>query len=147
MAISVNDKNQILFNGQPKFLLGVYDASYDANLNANGDVSDWDNSLTTTDRLFELPINFYLNEWYWGASPSSVQALVTALQAYGIYYSHSNNCYSSYFSPAAYPADTDDAYLSGLAGISQLGGTYVMDECEPALAGAVFNQSHQIQER
>lgn len=134
MAISVNDKNQILFNGQPKFLLGVYDASYDANLNANGDVSDWDNSLTTTDRLFELPINFYLNEWYWGASPSSVQALVTALQAYGIYYSHSNNCYSSYFSPAAYPADTDDAYLSGLAGISQLGGTYVMDECEPALA-------------
>ncbi|HEY9156678.1 MAG TPA: hypothetical protein VIO10_01890 [Candidatus Binatus sp.] len=134
MAISVNDENQILFNGQSKFLLGVYDASYDANINANGNVSDWDNYLITTDRLYELPINFYLNEWYWGASPRSVRALVTALRAHGIYYSHSNNCFSANLSPAAYPADTDDAYLSALAGISHLGGTYIMDECAPALA-------------
>ncbi len=149
MAISFNEENQILFNGQPKFLLGVYDSSYDSNLAYNGDVSGWDNSLTTNRRLYELPINLYLNYGYWGASPSSLQALVTALQAHGIYYSHSNNCFSSYLSPVpsppgAFPADIDDAYLSGLAGINQLGGTYVMDECLPALTAPSLTRTRRL---
>jgi hypothetical protein len=149
MAISVNDKNQILFNGKPKFLLGVYDSSYDVNLNNNGDVAGWDNSLTTTDRLFELPVNFYLNYWYWGALPNSVQALSTALQAYGIYYSHDDNCFQSNLNPipnppGVFPTDVDDSYLSGLAAISQLGGTYIMDECSPGMAAPSLVRANRL---
>ncbi len=139
MSMSVNDKNQILFNGQPQFLLGVYDSSYDDTLNSSGDITGWDNYLTLTDRLYDLPINFYMNEWYNSAAPSAIQALVTALQAHGISDSLTNNCFSvwpsSYgLSSGTYPVYTDDSYLSGLAAISQLGGTYIMDECIPGLA-------------
>ena len=134
MAISFDENNRILFNGQPKFLLGVYDSG----LGYNSTASSFEGNLITNRHLFELPINFYLNYWYGSMPVSSVQALVTALQWHGASYVSTANCFAARGQFTDFPSQTNNTFMSGLAGINGLGGMYVMDECSSDLAAGEF---------
>ncbi|MDE2311708.1 MAG: hypothetical protein KGJ93_01270 [Patescibacteria group bacterium] len=143
MPISANENNQILFNGTSKFLIGAYDSG----LGYTTSESSWENTLfsaTGSRRLGDVPINFYLNYWYGSTPANAIQALVNVLKNHGIRYIQTDNCSGSSGQFGGFPSDTDNSYLSGLAGISDLGGWYVADECTPDLAAGSLDRVRRL---
>ncbi|HBI33916.1 MAG TPA: hypothetical protein DEA43_03665 [Candidatus Moranbacteria bacterium] len=139
MKVAVDEHNRILKNGVPTFMLGVYDSGLGYTLSK----STWEDSLITNRRLFELPINFYINYWY-GITPlDNMNVLLEIMGDHNISYLQTGNCFSS-SPPSGFFIDTDDAYLSGLAANPSLGGYYTIDECTANLVPTMFSQYDRL---
>jgi hypothetical protein len=134
MTVSFDENNRILFRGQPSFILGVYDSGLGYTTSESG----WNSTFTNSRRLFELPINFYNNYWYGGASVTSMNVMSKVLQDHGIYFIHTGNCFGSSFSALSFPIHANDSYLVGMSNISGMAGFYLMDECAAELVPSVF---------
>jgi hypothetical protein len=135
MTLSFDEQNRILVRGQPTFLLGVYDSALGYTTVENG----WEDMLTTQRRLFELPINLYLNYWYGGASNDSILPLMNVLQRRGILFLQTSNCFASSPAGGEFWWETEPmADLQARAGHPGFAGVYVADECRGDLAQDVF---------
>ncbi len=140
MAVSFDAQNRFLLHGRPAFLLGVYDSG----MGYAADEATWTNLFTTSRRLFELPINFYLNYWYGGAANASMLPMMNVLGGHGIYNLTNANCFShntveqmggSWFTSST------DAVIQQRAAHPYFGGFYAADECIPSLVPDVFGHT------
>jgi hypothetical protein len=136
MTVSFDDKNRILIRGEPRFVLGVYDASP-----AAGTTDEfWEQRLwsaTGERRLGGVPINFYLNYQLGGVSTAGLTALVANLERHGVTYIQTANCFS--MSRRAFPVDTYDSYVTAFADAGG-GGYYTADECDPSMIPGTITQ-------
>jgi hypothetical protein len=142
MTVSFDDQNRFLLHGKPSFLLGVYDSG----MGYSGSDQGWTDLLTTQRRLFELPINFYLNYWYGGAPNSSILPLMDVLQQSGIYYLTNANCSSSTTidQQGGWFMAGPDSTIQQRAADPGFGGFYAADECSPTLIPNVFGHYQQM---
>jgi hypothetical protein len=144
MNVSVDAQNRFLLKGVPSFLLGVYDSG----LGYTSLESSWQSTLTTERRLFELPINLYLNYWYGNAANASMMPLMNVLQTHGISMLTNANCSGSVAAAATGPnwflQSTDDivAQRSTHPGFA---GYYAADECQAPIAADVFANYQRMQ--
>jgi hypothetical protein len=134
--ISTDQNQRILYSGVPTFVLGVYDAgeSYYT------DRATWETELTAQRRLFNLPINFYLNYQYGGAPNSAIIPLLQDLQSHGIGYLDTANCFSTV--PIAGTSFFDTASNTDVqtrAATLRYLGVYRTDECVGSQAPNVFS--------
>jgi hypothetical protein len=142
MSMSFDEYNRYLIRGKPAFLLGVYDAG----LNYVLPEATWrDKIFGEARRLFELPINMYLNYWYGQTPPANLKSMMNVLQKEGIEFLLTGNCYQNGFNPDAFPIHRNDAYVKDVASHPGLAGFYVMDECVAELAPAVFEKTRRLQ--
>jgi hypothetical protein len=114
------------------FLLGVYDSGIGYTTTA----AAWTAYLTSSRRLFELPINTHLNYWFGAAPANAMTSLMDALQASGIKYLQTGNCFST--TPAGGLINTCDSYVTTLRAHPGLAGYYTADECVASLASPTF---------
>jgi len=135
MTFSFDEQNRILVRGQPTFLLGVYDAGLGYTTTESG----WEDMLTAQRRLFELPINLYLNYWYGAAPNDSILPLMNLLQRRGILFLQTSNCFSGSSVGSDFWWETAPmADLQTRTAHPGFGGVYVADECRGDLAQDVF---------
>lgn len=140
MTVSFDEHNRFLVRGKPTFFLGVYDAG----LGYFTAERQWVDTLTAQRRLFELPLNLYINYWYGGASALSMQLLMNVLQASNILYLQTGNCFDRGYDAKSFKIDTDSAYLQDLSSHKGLAGFYTADECVAALAPTMFVQYQRL---
>lgn len=136
MAVSFDVYNRFLVRDIPTFWLGVYDSG----MGYPATESQWTNNLTDSRRLFELPINLYLNYWYGQASLTAMQTMMNVLQKYGIYYLQTGNAFNTSYDPNSFLIDTDVSYLKFLSEHPGLAGFYTVDEAVSSLAPTMFEQ-------
>ena len=134
MATSFDEYNRFLVYGEPTFLLGVYDSG----LGYTTSETTWETYLTEKRRLFELPINYYLNYWYGGASAEAMMSLMNVLQDHDIQYLQTGNAFADSYNPDFFSIHNNDAYAATLAEHPGFGGLYAADEPVAKLADAVF---------
>jgi len=142
MTLSFDEHNRFLVRGSPAFLLGVYDAG----LGYVRTEAAWEDLLGTQRRLFELPINLYLNYWYGEAPNEAILPLLDALHRRGILALTNANCF------AAKPADATpywflqagDAAVEERAAHPAFAGFYAADECRGDLASEVFRHVQRM---
>ncbi|EKE18917.1 MAG: Carbohydrate-binding CenC protein [uncultured bacterium] len=135
MPISVDENNRILFEGQPKFMLGVYDSG----LGYSVAESTWQSTFTNSRKLFELPINSYINYWY-GISPlDSMNAMMNVLKNNGISYFQTGNCFSSSMGDSNFKIYNDDNYAQTISQHAGLAGFYTIDECTTDMVPKMFD--------
>lgn len=138
MTISFDQYNRFLIRGNPTFILGVYDSG----LGFTTSEAAWETTFVTQRRLFELPINFYLNYWYGGAPSNSMIPMMNVLNRSGILYLQTGNCFSLTYDQSLFLILTSDSYVTALGGHPGLAGFYLADECYPELVAQVF-PNHQ----
>jgi hypothetical protein len=137
LPVSFDQQNRFLLHGQPTFLLGVYDSG----MGYDSDEAAWTSQFTTQRRLFELPINFYLNYWYGAAPNNSILPMMDALQQHGIYNLTNANCSGT----STVDQMGANWFLTGPNSVIQqrgahpgFGGFYAADECIPSSVSNVF---------
>lgn len=141
MTFSFDDQNRFLIRGTPAFLLGVYDSG----LGYTTDEATWENMLTTERRLFELPINMYLNYWYGVAGNSSMLPLMNVLQSHGAMFLQTSNCFSGNTiaqmggSGGFWWETATEADVQTRASHPAFAGVYAADECTSVMAQDVFS--------
>jgi hypothetical protein len=144
MAVSFDEHNRILLRGKPAFLLGVYDSG----IGYSGYESGWETLLSSARRLFELPINVYLNYWYGEAPNGAWLSLLNVLQKYGIYGLTNANCFSSspleQMTPNSWFLKVPDGDIQTRAAHPGFLGFYAADECRGDLAGNVFGHYQRM---
>ncbi len=144
MTVSFDERNRILLRGKPSFLLGVYDAGLGYGLSEPW----WDETLSNARRLFELPINVYLNYWYGEAGNGAWIPLLNLLGDRGIYALTNANCFGSSPVEAMTPnawflkAGADD--LAARTSHPAFLGFYAADECGAGLAENVFGHYQRM---
>ncbi len=137
MQVSFDEQNRFLIKGKPAFILGVYDSG----LGYTSTEPAWDSLLTTSRRLFELPINFYLNYWYGAAQNSSMFPMMDTLSKRGILAITNANCFSSSTVAqmgAPWYLGSPDSVVQQRGSYPGFGGFYAADECQASLAPDVF---------
>jgi hypothetical protein len=159
--IAFNEKNQVLIEGFPRFVLGVYDAG----INYENDDTLWERTLWDPSgdrRMSGLRINMYLNYHFGDAPADAMNALMANLWKPEIerkvVYLQTGNCFSTYgaldhVGPDGTGFEVDaatPAYIvgngtaespDGTTGIApRAGGYYVADECGAHLVPQVFQQ-------
>lgn len=135
MSISVDENNRILFEGQPKFMLGVYDSG----LGYTTLESTWQSTFTDSRRLFELPINAYINYWY-GVTPiNSITPMMNVLRSHGISYFQTGNCFNNAMGASNFSIYDDDSYAETISQHPGLAGFYTIDECTTDMVPSMFN--------
>jgi len=143
MTVSFDEQNRFLLRGKPAFLLGVYDAGLGYGLTEEW----WDRTLTTNRRLFELPINVYLNYWYGEAGNPAWIPMMNLLHSRGIYALTNANCFgsSSVAATAKYwfVRATDNEIRERAAHPGFL-GFYAADECAGQVAPDVFGHAQRM---
>ncbi len=139
MRVAFDEQNRFLLHGTPGFILGVYDSG----LGYGTSVGWWENLFSSQRRLFELPINFYLNYWYGGAPASAMTSMMDDLQTHGISYLQTGNCFAGSFDQS-FLIYTSDTSLSALAAHPGLAGFYTADECQSFLAPQVFEKYQRL---
>jgi hypothetical protein len=140
MAVSFDEQNRFLLHGRPSFVLGVYDSG----MGYASSEANWVNTFTTNRRLFELPINFYLNYWYGAAPNSSIIPMMNVLQEHGIYNLTNANCFATgavNLSGAPWFLNGPDSVIQERATHPYFAGFYAADECIPSLAPNVFGHT------
>lgn len=142
MTVSFDEFNRFLIRGKPTFILGVYDSG----MGYSASESSWENSLFgKRRRLFELPINFYINYWYGNAALSSMTSMMNVLQKKGILYLQTGNCFGDNgWGAPTFLINKDDDYLKNLSAHPGLGGFYTMDECTAEYAPMIFEQYKRL---
>jgi hypothetical protein len=137
MTMSFDENNRFLIHGQPAFLLGVYDSGMGYYNYEQG----WEDLFTTQRRLFELPINFYLNYWYGAAPNTAIAPMMDVLQRHGIYNLTNANCFAGNTLDqmgANWFTGSDDATVQSRGQHPGFGGFYASDECQGGLVPDVF---------
>jgi hypothetical protein len=143
MTVSFDEQNRILLRGKPSFLLGVYDAGLGYGLTEQW----WDTTLTTARRLFELPINVYLNYWYGEAGNAAWIPMMNLLHSRGIYALTNANCFAS--SPLTATAKywfvrAPEEDIRERAAHPGFLGFYAADECAGQIAPDVFPHAQRM---
>ncbi len=137
MKVSFDEQNRFLLRGKPSFLLGVYDSG----LGYVADEAAWENMFTKERRLFELPINFYLNYWYGAAPNDAMLPMMNVLKRHGIYNLTNANCFSDKTIEQQgrfWFTGSSDATIHSRAAHLGFGGFYVADECQAAMVSSVM---------
>lgn len=137
MTMSFDESNNFLIRGNPAFILGVYDSAW---CGGKTTVDWWETNFQSERRLFELPINFYLNYCMWNLAPDRAMVKMTALGNHGILDMTNGNCFQWNFNGDKFPILTDDAYLKTIAAHPQMGGYYLADECFSDLAERTLHE-------
>jgi len=140
MVVAFDEHNRFLTYGQPTFFLGVYDSG----MGYIADKSRWMKVFDDNRRLFELPINLYLNYWYGIASLQAMQSMMDALQSKKIYYFQTGNAFAHGYDPNYFAIDTSEIFLEALSKHSGLAGFYTVDEAVSSLAPVMFEQYQRL---
>jgi hypothetical protein len=133
MTMSFDDNNRFLIRGQPTFILGVYDSALDYYSYGSG----WNDQFVTARRLFELPINVYLNYWFGKVPAPYLGLMMNVLQQHNILYLQTGNAFADGFS-RDFGIYNSDAYVEDIAQNPGLAGYYVMDEASTVFAPQIF---------
>lgn len=144
MTVSFDQHNRILLRGRPTFLLGVYDSG----LGFSSYETGWENLFGSARRLFELPINAYLNYWYGEAPNSAWLPLLNVLQNYGIYALTNANCFGSaslqQMTPNCWFLKAPDTDIQTRSAHPAFLGFYAADECRGDLAPGVLGHYQRM---
>ena len=144
MTVSFDEHNRMLLRGQPAFLLGVYDSG----LGYYNYESGWENLFTSARRLFELPINLYLNYWYGEAGNAAWIPMMNVLQQHGIYALTNANCFSAspleQMTPNSWFLKAAESDIETRASHPGFLGFYAADECRGDLASNVFGHYQRM---
>ncbi|PYN09258.1 MAG: hypothetical protein DME02_04230 [Candidatus Rokuibacteriota bacterium] len=143
MNVSFSAKNRVLVNGQPRFVLGVYDSG----MGYSTDPTFWENTLwsdTGERRMNGLKINMYLNYWYGETPTDSIKALMTNLQSHGVTYLQTGNCFDKFAAGTNFLINNSDSYVQDLATQPGTAGFYTIDECLPSLIPGAFTQYDRL---
>jgi len=143
LKIAFDEKNRVLMNGVPRFLLGVYDSGS----GYSTDPAFWDNLLwspTGTRRMDNLKINMYLNYWYGQASIDAMNALMTSLKSHGVMYLQTGNCFDKYPADGGFNINASDSYVQSFASHPAAAGYYTIDECLSSLIPGAFTQYDRL---
>jgi hypothetical protein len=139
-TLSFDDKGYARVKGKRRFILGVYDSA----LAYVATAAKWDEMLDSGRRLFELPVNAYLNYHYFGTSNQYMLPLYDALAARRIVGFGGANCFASNTveqQHAKYPfwffqaPESDVLQRIGNPGFA---GWYLADECRGEIAQSAF---------
>jgi hypothetical protein len=139
MNVAFDARNRILLKGVPRFVLGVYDAG----LGYSETPSFWETTLwspTGARRMSGLKINMYLNYHYGEASAAAMAALMTNLQAHGVMYLQTGNCYDRLPADPEFQINASDAYVQSFGAQQGSAGYYTVDECRASLQPGAFAQ-------
>ncbi|HHT9120894.1 MAG TPA: hypothetical protein ACFYD3_10195, partial [Candidatus Hypogeohydataceae bacterium YC41] len=110
MTMSFDVNNRFLVRGSPTFILGVYDSG----MAYTDNETTWETQqFGAWRRLFDLPINFYLNYMYALAPVSAMTSMMNVLQRHGVLYLQSGQANQWRLSSAL--ITTDDSYATALA--------------------------------
>jgi len=143
MKITFDEKNRVLMNGVPRFLLGVYDSGSGYSTND----SFWENQLwsaTGERRMDNMKINMYLNYWYGQAPLDAMNALMTNLQRHGVMYLQTGNCFDKYPADAGFNINASDTYVQSYGSHPAAAGYYTIDECLSTLIPGAFAQYDRL---
>jgi hypothetical protein len=140
MTMSFDEHNRFLIHGEPAFILGVYDAGW-APAAVQGDKKV---NFMKERRLFELPINCYLNYMQWAVPANKIRKMMDVLQKYGILYFHNGNCFQEGYPRDQFPIHNSDNHTLAVGSHPGLAGFYVMDECYSELAPQVFEDYQRL---
>ena len=144
MTVSFDEQNRILVRGKPMFLLGVYDSGLGYGLTEEW----WDRTLATARRLFELPINVYLNYWYGEAGNGAWIPMMNLLHSQGIYALTNANCFSGspvqQMMPNAWFLKAKEGDIETRVSHPGFLGFYAADECAGQLAPDVFAHAQRM---
>jgi len=145
-----DEDQRYIIDGKPTFILGVYDSGGGYNIGADWWINRLANGTVTSNyadsrRLFELPINFYLNYWLGQTSSSVVNSITSALYSKKINYISTNNQFGSYpYTFDYFSIDTDPTFLPGIASNPGLLGFYMSDESLTYMAPTLFKVYDKI---
>jgi hypothetical protein len=143
MNVSFDAKNRVLLRGVPRFVLGVYDSA----LSYSTDPTFWETTLwspTGDRRMTGLPINMYLNYWFGEAPLDAMSALMNNLQAHGVTYLQTGNCFDKFPAGTNFNINNSDAYVQTLGSHPGSAGYYTADECLSGLVPGVFDQQRRL---
>lgn len=140
MTVSFDENNRFVVRGKPIFWIGVYDSG----MGYPPTEAQWETQLSSSRRLFELPINLYNNYWYGTISQASAEALMNVLQRKGIFYLQTGNAFANTYTPTDFKINTDDIFLSAISAHPGLAGFYTVDEAAPGLAPTMFDQYQRL---
>ncbi len=143
LTISFDQNNRILLRGRPSFLLGVYDSG----LSYKTSESAWEQMFNDSRRLFELPINLYLNYWYGEAPNSSILPMLNVLQQKGIYGLTNANCFDTKTVEQTAPywfLTAPESDIQARAAHGAFAGFYAADECKGYIASNVFGHYQRM---
>jgi hypothetical protein len=131
-AMSYDSKGRFVMDGKPRFVLGVYDSG----LSYSTDPAFYENALfsSSANRLYDLPINLYLN-YHYGQSPmSAMNPLMDVLHNHGVKYLQTANCFDTgSYKRIAFSLDQSDSYPQQFSVNTGAAGYYIMDECVDSL--------------
>lgn len=140
MVVCADEHNRFLVHDTPTFFLGTYDAG----MGYVASERQWASQLNEKRRLFDLPVNLYVNYWYGEASLESMRTLMNVLHRNGIYYLQTGNAFASHYKPDKFKIDTDPDYLSAISEHPGLAGFYTADEPHGTLAPVMFDQARRL---
>jgi hypothetical protein len=143
MNIAFDEKNRVLINGQPRFVLGIYDSggSYSTS-DAYYEEALW--SPTGSRRLDGIKFNFYLNYWYGQSTAESMKALMSNLQKRGVMYLQTGNCFNTGAAGSQFFINSSDGYVQDIGSHEGSAGYYTADECVSTLMPGVFDQYQRL---
>jgi hypothetical protein len=155
MTIAYDEKNRVLVNGVPRFILGVYDSGENVS-DSQTDPAWWHQFIWAPEgkrRMNGLAANVYLNYWFGNTAATPMKVLMNTLQnrradgiplknPAGMLYLQTGNC--SHINPAiggTWPFGINTpSYVQDLGAHAGLAGYYVMDKCDESLKPGVMAQ-------
>jgi len=146
MTVSFDEKNRMFIRGQPFFPLSVFDAGTPLTTSP----AAWESTLTTYRRLFEIPLNNYINYHNGGAQNPSMLPLLDLFQSKGITDFGIANCFERTTVDAGntvYPfwlLNAPEAEIKTRAEHPAFIGFYVNDECHHSMVPNTFMHYQDI---
>src|SRR5437870_2096710 len=92
-AMSYDSKGRFVMDGQTRFVLGVYDSG----MSYSSDPAFYESNIfsASANRLYDVPINLYLN-YHYGQSPmTAMNPLMDVLHNHGVKYLQTANCFDT----------------------------------------------------
>jgi hypothetical protein len=82
---------RLTIDGQPRFILGVYDSGG----GYSSDPAAWERQIFEDRNLQGIPINVYLNYWLGAVPADQTRVLLDVLQRHGVYYLQTGNAFEA----------------------------------------------------
>jgi hypothetical protein len=143
MKVAFDEKNRVLMNGQPRFVLGMYDSGSGYSTQD----SYWESQLwspTGERRMDNMKLNMYLNYWYGAAPLDAMNALMSNLQRHGVMYLQTGNCFDKYPAGTDFQINGPDSYVQAFGSHPAAAGYYTIDECISTLIPGAFAQYDRL---
>ena len=132
--------NRFMIGSTPAFLIGAYDKALDSNQTTE---AGWTAVLRKERRLFDLPLNVYLNYQLGTINATYWSPLFAALQAQGVYGLVTANCQATKPQTGQFYLDTaSDSDIQTRTGTAGYMGHYLEDERTTNLVPAAVDR-HQ----